>query len=162
MTGLLQNSRRRVHNWLRGEAPVRGAPLYDDSSTDPATTTATTSTEEALQLLSKRWRKIWDRNVPDMWKDKMRVWTKRLPQQDWTDHCYLDVRGAMDRQRGTAARVDGWSGTEVADLGIVAPAVAVVFDAFEMAEALPSSWSEARRVQCQTGRGQKPNRQQSD
>ena len=75
------------------------------------------------------------------------MWTKRLPQRDWDDQDMFDVRGAMDRQRGTVAGTDGWSGTEVADLGgIVAPAVAVVFDAFEMAEALPSPWSEARQI----------------
>ena len=50
----------------------------------------------------------------------------------------MDIRNTLDRLRGSSARPDGWTGTEVAEAIFATDALAAIFNHCELLAVLPS------------------------
>ena len=136
----VQSTQRKAHEWLRDFAPK-------DVLVKEGETTAQ-DTNEALGMLRRRWRKVWDREKPaaHRWREKLGQWLPTLPEQEWPELSEEDVREGMRRQAGSSAGPDGWTGDELVDAMFASEAITNLLNEMERAACVPAGWKQYRQA----------------
>ena len=150
---LMNEQGKAASRWMQG-ANAQPIPelLFPDGS-------ATSSAEEGFQQLSKFWSTIWHRNVtiPRLQDLHQQIdtqqWRLPFPMEDWVP-TVEDFTAAAQRNAGSAAGCDGWTGAEMAAMPTE------VFDTFlalvrrwSAKGTWPKVWNDIRQVHLRKNPG---------
>ncbi|CAK0819638.1 unnamed protein product, partial [Prorocentrum cordatum] len=136
----VQSTQRKAHEWLKDFTPK-------DVMVKEGETTAQ-DTNEALGMLRRRWRKVWDREKPPAHRrrEKLGQWLPMLPEQQWPKLSEQDVREGLRRQAGSSAGPDGWTGDELVDAMFASEAITNLLNEMEQAACVPDGWKQHRQA----------------
>ena len=136
----MREEEKEAFRWIKEDPPPRDLAVREGKKVSSTTT-------EALEMLERRWRKVWDRRLPDREaaRKALHEWLPHAPEVHWADLAADDVRWQMYRQAGKAGGVDGWSGAEVASSICAQEEVAWLFNSFERLAVQPRAWLALRQ-----------------
>ena len=140
----LRDSPASVYSWLKGSNDIISSQIHfnDDE--------ASQSMPEALDKLSCYWRSVWDtrqHSNTDSIQKCLEALGAPTPAAQWEPITAAELCTAASKQKGTAAGLDGFSGTEVSYLPLKFwTDVVQLFQEFERSGLIPEAWNNIKQV----------------
>ena len=139
-----RHSPASVYSWLKGSSEVISSQIHlnDDE--------ASQSMPEALNKVRCYWRSVWDtrqHSTTDCIQKCLETLGAPTPIAQWEPITAAELHSAALRQKGRAAGLDGFSGTEVSHLPVKFwTDVVHLFQEFERSGVSPEAWNNIKQV----------------
>ena len=155
LTHWRDNMRSTVKNaskWIKKTNCLPVTSVFDPGFRNGA---ATATSQESLEAVLAFWQTVWNRDRPDP-EEAFEFWHEGMPPSQsfaWTPIAAEELLTQAKRQDGSAAGVDGWSGSEISSWPLEAWNIfAVLLSRWFARQEMPRCFSKVR--QCLL---QKPN-----